>query len=59
MRITVGDGAQWHTGGPNRKIESGKFSTLPFVESVVGDSMGDTSSEGPEVAHQQDSDQES
>jgi hypothetical protein len=59
MRITVGDGVQWHIGGPNRKIESGKLNSLPFAERVVRDSMGDTSSEGTEVAHQHDSDQES
>jgi hypothetical protein len=37
-------------------VDSGKFSALSFAESVVGDSMVDTSSKGHEVAPQQDCD---
>jgi hypothetical protein len=56
--VAVGDGVQWHTGGPNRIEDNGKFSALSFAESVVDDSMVDTSSEGHEVAPQHDCDQE-
>jgi hypothetical protein len=59
MGVAVVDGVQWHTGGPSSTVDSGKFSALSFEESVVGDSMVDTSSEGHEVAPQQDCDQES
>ena len=41
---------QWH---------SRQFNTSSFAESVVGDSRVDTSSEGHEVAPQEDCDQES
>jgi hypothetical protein len=59
MELAVGDGVQWHTGGPSSTVDSGQFSALSFAESVVGDSMVDTSSEGHEVAPQHDCDQES
>ena len=45
MGVVVVDGVQWHTGGPNSKVDSGQFSALSFEESVVGDSMVDTRSE--------------
>jgi hypothetical protein len=57
--IAVGDGVQWHTAGPSSTMDRGQFSTLSFVESVVGDSRVDTSSEGREITPQQDCDQES
>jgi hypothetical protein len=59
MGVAVGDGVQWHTRGPSSTVDNDKFSTLPFAESVVGDSMVDTSNEGHEVAPQEDCDQES
>ena len=59
MGVAVGDGVQWHIGEPSSTVDNGQFSALPFAESVVGDSMVDTSSEGHEVAPQQDCDQES
>jgi hypothetical protein len=37
-------------------VDKGQFSALSFAESVVGDSMVDTSSEGHEVAPQHDCD---
>jgi hypothetical protein len=40
-------------------VDSGQLSALSFVESVVGGSKVDTSSEGCEVAPQHDCDQES
>ena len=57
--LTVDDGVQWHTTGPDSTVDKGKFSALSFAESVVGDSMVDTSNEGHEVAPQHDYDQES
>jgi hypothetical protein len=59
MGVAVGDGVQWHTGGPSIPLDSGQFSALSFAESVVGDSMVDTSNEEREVAPQRDCDQES
>jgi hypothetical protein len=56
---TVGDCVQWHITGPSSTVERGQFSALYFAKSVVGDSKVDTSSEGREVAPQQDCDQES
>jgi hypothetical protein len=46
--IAVGDGVQWHTGGPSSIVDKGQFSALSFAESVVGDSRVDTRSEGRE-----------
>jgi hypothetical protein len=57
--LAVGDEVQSHIGGPNSIVDRDRFSALSFVESVVGDSRVDTSSEGKEVALQHDSDQES
>ena len=53
--ITLTDGVQWQTGGPNNTVESGQFNTLSYAESVFGDSRVDTSrsdsnNEGYEVA---------
>jgi hypothetical protein len=59
MGVAVGDVVQWHTGGPSSIVYSGQFNALSFAESVVGDSRVDTSSEGCEVAPQQDCDRES
>jgi hypothetical protein len=57
--LAVGDGVQWHIAGPSGTVDRGEFSVLSFAESVVGNSRVDTSSEGREVAPQQDCDQES
>jgi hypothetical protein len=62
--IAPSDGMQWHTGGPSSTIDSGQFNTLSYAESFFGDSSvdtrrTDTRSEGYEVAHQHDCDQES
>jgi hypothetical protein len=57
MELAVGDGVQWHIGGPSSTMDSGQFNALSFVESVVGDSMVDTSSERHEEAPQHDCDQ--
>jgi hypothetical protein len=60
-KITSSDGVQWHTGVPNRTIDSGQFNMLSYVEDVFGDSRvdastTDTRSEGYEVAPQHDCD---
>jgi hypothetical protein len=57
------NGVQWKTGGPSNTVDSGKFNTLSYAESVFGYSRVDTSrsdnnSEGYEVAPQHDHDQE-
>jgi hypothetical protein len=59
MGVAVVDGVQWHTRGPSSIVDSGQFNALSFEKSVVADSRVDTSSEGREVAPQQDFDQES
>jgi len=38
MGVTISDGVQWDTGGPNTAMDSGKFSALFLAESVVEDS---------------------
>jgi hypothetical protein len=50
---------QWHTGVPNRTVDSGQFITSSYADGVLGDSRVDTSSEGSELAPQHDHDQES
>jgi hypothetical protein len=57
--LAVGDDVQPHTGGPSSTVDRGQFSVLSFLESVVGDSRVDTSSEGHEVSPQHECDQES
>jgi hypothetical protein len=55
----VGEDVQSHTSGPSSTVDRGRFNALSFAESVVGDSRFDISSEGHEVAPQDDCDQES
>jgi hypothetical protein len=55
---------QWHIEVPSSIVDSVKFSTSSYAESVFGDSRvgtsrTDTSSEGSEMAPQYDHDQES
>jgi hypothetical protein len=57
--LAVGDDIELNIGGPIGTIDSGKFNTLSFADSVFGDSSVGTSSERHEVAHQHDCDQES
>jgi hypothetical protein len=56
MGVAVGDGVQWHIGGLSSTMDNGQFNALSFEESVVGDSIVDTSSEGHEVEPQRDYD---
>jgi hypothetical protein len=55
--ITLSDGVQWQTRGPNNTVVSGQCNTSSSAESVVEDFSDGTSSERHEVVPQHDCDQ--
>jgi hypothetical protein len=36
MGVAVGDGVQWHTGGPSSTVDNGQFSALSFERVLLG-----------------------
>jgi len=46
MGVTGDDGVQWHTRVLSSTMDNEQFSALSFEESVVGDSIANTSSRG-------------